>query len=73
MQVPAQGGAEWWDRQGLQSVTLAEIPLSLAGPDWAAPLLRLWYQSQHPGCGLGGCAAEPGAGEGGESQGEGLV
>uniref|UniRef100_A0A8C9DUS9 Uncharacterized protein n=1 Tax=Prolemur simus TaxID=1328070 RepID=A0A8C9DUS9_PROSS len=42
----------------------AQIPLCPAGPDRPAPLLRLWYQSQCPGGGLGGRAAEPGAGEG---------
>lgn len=73
VQVPAQGGAEWWGRQGLHRVILAETLLSPAGPDWAASLLHLWYQSQHLGCGLRGRAAEPGAGEGGESQGKGLV
>lgn len=72
VQVPAQGGAEWWGGGGA-GVILAETLLLPAGPDGAASLLHLWYQSQHLGRGFRGCAAEPGAGEDGESQGKGLV
>ncbi|PNJ01706.1 TBL3 isoform 2 [Pongo abelii] len=44
----------------------AQTSLSPAGPDWPAPLLRLWHQSQHSGSGFGDRAAESGAGGPGE-------